>query len=292
MGNTSAPGTELYHAVPQASRIQKRLVLNQCFKSIAGSIGKSDALVYVTFGGEELYDVMDLVAVFDVRRHRLTVISYEQDPDVAEQSLTCPVASTLSQIETVRIRIVPTPFFDQATPLLDARPEGRFIYYLDDTKPFSSLQAAKFGDLLRMDLLKEGDFLLVTSCITPRIMHQPNYLSDNQETFKLFYGPRCQAERDFKVRNHVDLLVSLALSRHDKVVALTSGRLTRLRVSLLRKFRYRDTRAAMGLWLFEVCRATLRSVQLVDKPFEEFPVAFTHQPGLDDQIPDIFDSID
>jgi hypothetical protein len=291
MRNTSGSGTELYHAVPQASRIQKRLVLNQCFRTIAEIIGKSDTLVYITFGGEELCDVMDLVAVFDVRKHRLTVISYEQDTDIAELSLTCPVASTLSRIETVRIRVVPTPFFDQASPLLDARAEGRFIYYLDDTKPFSSLQAAKFAELLRMELLKEGDFLLATSCITPRIMHQSTYLSDNQETFKLFYGPRCQVDRDFKVRNHVDLFISLALSRHDRVVESTS-RLTRLRVNLLRKFKYRDTRAAMGLWLFQVCKATLRSVQLVDKPFEEFPLAFTHQPGLDDQVPDIFESID
>jgi hypothetical protein len=282
-------GTDIYHSVPQASRIQKRLVLNQCFKSVGEIVGRLDSLVYVTFGGAELYDVMDLVAVFDVRRQRLAIISYEQDGAVVESSQRCPVASTLSQIETVRVIIVPTAFFDQAAPLHELRATGRFIYFLDDTRPFSAIQANKLGELLRADLLRAGDFLLITSCITPRVMHQPKFMADQVETFKLFFGPNCKPDRDFKVRNHVDLLLALTLSKHDRIVSLVGSTLSRLRATLLRKFKYRDTRAAMGLWLFEIGKATLRSVRIADKEFEEFPISFAHRP--EEEIPDIFDSI-
>src|SRR6266542_1406330 len=98
-------GTSSYHTVPQASRIQKRLVLNQCFKHIHDLVGKMEAFTYVTFGGAELYDVVDLVSVFDVRHHRMTIISYEQDELVAAASQKCPVARTLSQINSLRVRI-------------------------------------------------------------------------------------------------------------------------------------------------------------------------------------------
>ncbi len=285
-------GTDIYHTLPQASRIQKRLVLNQCFKTIGDIVGKLDSLIYVTFGGAELYDVMDLVAVFDVRRHRLAVVSYEEDDGIAESSQRCPVASTLSQIETVRVIIVPSPFFDQAAPLHELRATGRFIYFLDDTRPFSGIQANKLGELLRENLLRAGDFLLVTSCITPRVMHQPRFMADHAETFKLFYGPYCNPDRDFKVRNHVDLLLALTLSKHDRVVNLAGGTLSRVRARLHRKFKYRDTRAAMGLWLFEISQASLRTVRLADNEFEEFPIAFAHRPEAEEEIPDIFDSID
>jgi hypothetical protein len=40
---------------------------------IAERVGKPDSLVYVTFGGADLCDVIDLVAVFDVRHHRLVI---------------------------------------------------------------------------------------------------------------------------------------------------------------------------------------------------------------------------
>lgn len=285
-------GTESYHSVPQGARIQKRLVLNQCFKAIGEIVGRLDSLVYVTFGGAELFDVMDLVAVFDVRRHKLAIISYEQDISIAEASQRCPVASTLSRIETVRVVIVPSTFFDQAAPLQELRHTGRFIYFLDDTRPFSTLQANKLGELLRAGFLHAGDFLLITSCITPRIMHQSKFMADQLETFKLFYGPACNPDRDFKVRNHVDLLLALTLSKHDRVVNLSAGTLLPLRARLLRKFKYRDTRAAMGLWLYEIGSASLRAVRLVDKEFEEFPLAFVHRPEPSEGIPDIFDSIE
>ena len=153
-------GTEVYHSVPQSSRIQKRLVLNQCFKTAREIVGRGEQLTYVTYGGEELHDVMDFLAVFDVRQHQLRVVSYEQDAAAAERSSQCPVASTLSQIDTIRVQIVPTAFFDQPAPLIEARPEGRFIYFLDDTKPFTSVQSSRTGEPVATSSSKRRRYLI------------------------------------------------------------------------------------------------------------------------------------
>src|SRR4051812_42226643 len=105
-------GTASYHELPQPFRIQKRLVLNQCFKSIQSQWHPGDTINYVTFGGEHLYDVMDLVGVFDIRDQHLNVVSYEENGEVAAKSRTCSVAATLSKVPTISVEIVPTVFFE------------------------------------------------------------------------------------------------------------------------------------------------------------------------------------
>src|SRR5438445_13715083 len=115
------PGTETYHALPQPFRIQKRLVLNQSFKSIKAQWRTGDTINYVTFGGEHLYDVMDLVSVFDIREQHLNVVSYEEHGGVAGRSRTCAVATTLSKVPTISVEIVPTAFFDNARRLRQLR---------------------------------------------------------------------------------------------------------------------------------------------------------------------------
>lgn len=284
----AATGTDLYHSVPQAARIQKRLALNQCFRTMREACGRSDSLTYVTFGGEEMHDVMDFLAVFDVKDHRLSIVSYEEDSAVATKSSTCPVATTLSQIETVSITVVSSPFFDQPSPLHQARDLGRFIYFLDDTKPFGALQAEKVEELLRSALLRDADFLLITSCITPRIMHQASFLQDHLEEFHSYFGNDAVVDRDFKVRNHVDMHLGRVFSAHDKFADISDGQLLRLRPVLLRKLRYRDTRAAMGLWLYKIQRATKRSVTIADVDFERFPISFSYKPEQEEGIPDLF----
>jgi hypothetical protein len=142
-------GTETYHEYPQPYRIQKRLVLNQCFKSIQSDDQRTKIINYVTFGGEDLYDLMDFVSVFDLRYHTLNIVSYEEHEDVAKRSRTCAVAVTLSKVSTVSIEIVPTVFFENARPLRALRPLGPFIYFLDDTKTFGVRQADTLLELLR-----------------------------------------------------------------------------------------------------------------------------------------------
>jgi hypothetical protein len=279
-------GTQVYHGVPQPFRIQKRLVLNQCFKSIQAVDRLGGKVNYVTFGGEDLYDVMDLVAVFDIRQMDLSVVSYEEDTEVAGRARSCPVAANLSRISTITVEIVPTVFFENAKPLRTLRPRGRFIYYLDDTRTFRQHHSHMLLDLLRSGLLKEGDFILVTSCLTPRVVNQTRFMGRMDGTFRTFFGASARVDQQFKVRNHVDLLVALAFSRYQSIKPRSTSF---LRATLLRKFRYNDTRAAMGLWLFCLASTADRSLVLKDTEFEEFPEVFVRVPDDEDDIPNIFD---
>jgi hypothetical protein len=280
-------GTAIYHGFDPPYRIQKRLVLNQCFRCIRDSGGMPDSITYVTFGGRDLYDVMDLVAVFDLRGHKMNVVSYEEDAEVAGEARLSAVATTLSQMATVSIDIVPSAFFDNSKPLRTHRSTGPFIYFLDDTRTFRERQAATLVELLRARLLRTGDWLLITSCLTPRVVNQERFMTKHDGTFRLFYGQPLALKNDFRVRNHVDLLVALSLSRY---VSLSSVTENRAHATLMRKFKYRDTRATMGLWLFRVEAFQGRAVRLEDCVFEEFPVAFEKVPQEPrPDVPNIFD---
>ena len=155
-------GTQLYHDYPQPFRIQKRLILNQCFKTVQADAGTLDALTYVTFGGLDLYDAMDLVAVFDIRKHKINIVSYEQDQKIASDSRVRPVAATLSRIATVSVEIVPTEFFENSTPLHQLRDNTRFIYFLDYTGTFGNRQIDSLAELFNDGLLRAQDYLMIT----------------------------------------------------------------------------------------------------------------------------------
>ena len=90
--------------------------------------------------------------------------------------------------------------------------------------------------------------------------------------FAVFFG--ATADRDFKVRNHVDLLLGLTSSELEKSPSGGGTASGGLRFRLLRKFRYSDSRAPMGLWLYEVVQSDRRLMSLSDTRFEEFPHAF------------------
>lgn len=282
-------GTEAYHERPQPFRIQKRLVLNQCFKCIQSNSEPTRTLNYVTFGGEDLYDIMDLVAVFDIRHHKLNIVSYEENETKARQSEICPVAITLSRVSTISVEIVPAAFSENVRPLRTLRPSGPFIYFLDDTKTFRENHADTLLQLLKSALLREGDWLLITSCLTPRVVHQSRFMERHNGAFKLFYGPQTTINVDFRMRNHVDLLVALALSQYQQVTDALRRR--PLYATLFRKFKYRDTQTAMGLWLYRIEMTDGHSSVLRDQPFEEFPLAFEKVPEKEEEVPNIFDKL-
>src|SRR5258708_30927956 len=102
--------TEQYHRLPQGMRIQKRLALNQCFREIHPSVDAVSTITYVTFGGSDLYDVMDLLAVWSLKSHSFHVVSFEIDREIAEQARACPVARTLALVETVNVEIFSAEF--------------------------------------------------------------------------------------------------------------------------------------------------------------------------------------
>lgn len=282
------PGTESYHSQPQFQRIQKRLVLNQAFRDVHVALQQVATINYVTYGGLELADALDLVSVFDVRRHRINIISYEEDDEVAERSRKCAVAATLSKINTIKIDIVPTAFLNVVEPLTNVRPEGPAIYFLDDTRTFGVTQTASLTSLLTQRLLTHGDWLLITSCLTPRVVHQGGFMREHETTFQLYFALDRAPQREFKVRNHVDLLVRKTFSGFERV-GRSFGDGQHLLPVLVRKFRYRDTRAAMGLWLYRIDRSRRPTTRCEDVNFEEFPVAFQQVSEAAPRVPNIFD---
>jgi hypothetical protein len=276
-------GTEAYHAYPQPLRIQKRLVLNQCFKSIQAHWDRGATINYVTFGGDQLYDVMDFVSVFDIRSQRINIVSYEEDSEIAEQSRTCPVATTLSKVPTISVEIVPTVFFENSRALRTLRVEGAFIYFMDHTKTFREHQANSLAELLQAGLLRSGDWLLITSSL--RIVYQERFMARHDGAFRTFFGPRTSVTREFRARNHVDLLVARTFSAHRPAGGIRAGSLEAV---LIRKFKYADT-SGMGLWLYRIGETQRSMSVLPDRSFEEFPHAFGHVAEKP-KVPNIFDS--
>jgi hypothetical protein len=276
-----------YDEIPQPYRIQKRLVLNEAFRTIHREIADPGQLTYVTFGGDHLYDVMDLVAVFDIRRNAISVFSFERDYAKATASKNCPVAATLSKVETMSVDIKNSDFPTGAEELDSRRSDGVFIYFLDYLGTFAEKDAAALTELLDGGLLLAGDFLLVTSCLSPRIVHQRGFMERYRAAFGIYYGG-VDVDRDFKVRNHVDLLVATAFSRHQrKLAGLVKDQF--MSPNLLRKFMYRDSKATMGLWLFRINQRAGAVRLLSDSQFEEFPHAFTKLKEAGLEVPNIFD---
>ncbi len=282
--------SKIYHeSASSAYRIQKRLSLNQCFREIYKDTRPPDQISYITFGGADLYDVMDLLAVFDVTKSKFFITSFERDEDVAASSKNCPVASTLSKINTVNILINPYEFPIGIEQLSSIRELNKFIYFLDYTGTYSEKDKDVLLDILNQGLLRKGDYLLVTSCLTPRIVHQPSFMKTHSSSFKLYFSTT-EVDNEFVVRNHVDLLVAAALSEYDKTSRFNGNR-EFLRARLLRKFRYQDTRSPMGIWLFKLeCRDT-PTIVLEDVPLKDYPSAFEHHPIKREPIPNIFDDL-
>jgi hypothetical protein len=276
-----------YHQIAQPYRIQKRLALNQCFKAVFSETGDLGSFVYVTFGGEDIYDVMDLVAVFDIRQNRISVFSYEHQAEAASRAENSPVYQTLSQVSTVRIRIIPYPFPSRLSLLERLRQNKRFIYFLDHTGTFRSGDMENVLELLKRGLLQNNDYLLITSCLTPRVVNQPRFMAPQLSSFQLFFRTR-SVDNAFRVRNHVDLLISLALARFERVSEAFGAR-RRLQACLLRKFRYADSRSPMGLWLYRIEQSEQPFAQLRDAEFDLFPHAFVSAPKQVD-VPNIFDA--
>ncbi|HMG73679.1 MAG TPA: hypothetical protein VK582_09270 [Pyrinomonadaceae bacterium] len=279
--------TDKYHDIKQPFRIQKRLVLNEAFRTIYRETGEIGRLTYVTFGGDNLWDVMDLVAVFGISSlNRMSVFSFERDSEKALASQSCPVATTLSKVETVSVNIKNSEFPVGCDELYSDHRDGRFIYFLDYPGTFAEKDAVSLTELLDAGLLLSGDFFLITSCLSPRIVHQSSFMERYRAAFGMFYTG-AKIDREFKVRNHVDLLVATVFSRYQRKLKWLS-REELSSATLLRKFMYRDSKATMGLWLFRVDSQAGTTRFLRDSEFEEFPYAFTKKE-VEPDVPNIFD---
>jgi hypothetical protein len=275
----------VYHDVPQPYRIQKRLALNQCFRTIRAEFNLPERFVYVTFGGRDLYDAMDLVSVFNVREHEIGIVSYEQDHGTAIACRSSPVATTLSRIGTVSVDIIIAQFPSSLERLHELRPNRTFVYFLDYTGTFKDNEAATFLELLESGLLRAHDFVLITSCLSARVLHNERLMTKYDSSFRLLFRPG-RLDVGFRDRNLVDLLVNLSLSRFEKTQP-EAGTMGFLGARLLGKYKYQDSRAPMGLWLYRIEPMNRRIAKLADVRFDEFPVAFSKPQ--EPEIPNIFD---
>jgi hypothetical protein len=228
---------------------------------------------------------MDLAAVFDLRSMRLHVISYEQDPSVARQSRECPVARTLSKVESIKIIIVPTEFPSRLERIAEVRKLGPIIYFLDGTGTFGSREGEAVSDLLDACLLLPGDYLLITSCMSPRIVHQQGFMGDHLSFFKLLW-PTQPISSEFKARNHVEVYLTEAFDRHERAIRGVSTKIAR-GVTSLRKLRYKDSKSPMGLWAYRIDGAPRQRFE-DDQLFDDFPTSFVVREEHDDDGPDLF----
>jgi hypothetical protein len=279
--------SNLYHSsIAQPYRIQKRLALNQCFRAIREQTGGLSTLVYVTFGGQDLYDTMDLLAVFDLTQTRMRIVSYERDGAIARQARACPVFQALSRIPSLDVRVISATFPNGVDLLQKFRANTTFVYFLDYTGTFGKADSRYIHELLTLGLIREEDFLLITSCLSPRIVHQSGFMSRYASSFQLFFQ-RTSIDTSFKARNHVDLLLAMALSDFERSSEVM-GQRRRMHAELLRKYKYADSQSAMGLWLYRIQIATT-SKAIPDRDFDEFPHAFATAKKRRRNVPKIFE---
>jgi hypothetical protein len=279
-----------YHQLEPPYRIQKRLVLNQCFKAILAELGKEPPeFTYVTFGGRELYDLLDLVSVFDVQKSEIHVKSYEEMEELAEAAKKCPVAKTLGKLSTVHVDVIPNALQDTTlTPLIRGASKRPFIYFLDYLNPFGLSHQATLLSLLRSKCVRADDYLMITSNLTPRVLSQTRrpFMEPQVSAFRTYFGLGSAAvPKDFRERNHVDLLVGQACS----IFAGESRPGPYIDTRLIGKYRYRDT-TPMGVWIYKVDKAHRVAVRLKDVPFRDYPwpLAVTEKAKLIPTEPQIF----
>src|SRR6266545_5402728 len=197
-----------YDDIEPPYRIQKRLVLNQCFKTILKDLGKQPStFTYVTFGGGQLYDLLDLVSVFDIQKSKIHVKSYETVPDVVKAAKTCPINKTLGKMATISIDIVPNALQETTlSPLIKANANRPFLYFLDYLNPFGPSHQATLLALIRARCIRAGDYLMITSSLTPRVIRQTRrpFMENQVAAFRTYFGlAGATVPPKFRERNHV-----------------------------------------------------------------------------------------
>ena len=276
-------GAAYHNSVPQPFRIQKRLALNQCFRAIQRCWPDVSTLVYVTFGGQDLYDSIDLLSVFDLTRTEMTILSFEESPQIAREAKSCPVFKALAKIPSIKLKIIRATFPAGIEFIRPFRDTSRFIYFLDYTGTFGHADSRALDALLQEELIRAGDFVMITSCLAPRVVRQPKFMERYRTSFQLLFQ-QSKIDASFKIRNHVDLFVGLSLSDFERT-SDTAGLRHQIRATLLKKYKYADS-TAMGLWLYQL-EAGKPTTVMRDQAFEEFPHAFSAPRRA--SVPSIFD---
>jgi hypothetical protein len=158
--------------------------------------------------------------------------------------------------------------YDSLDPVENAQNKRPFIFFLDFFTPFSELNQSVVYSLLTSGCLRPGDYLMVTSSLTQRVLHQQNFMNRFVSDFRHYFGlADGQVTTEFKVRNHVDLLIAQAVMHSAKG---NDGE-PHVNANLMAKYKYQDTRTPMGVWLYKLEQVTAVPSKLTDMKFMEYP---------------------
>lgn len=280
-----------YHKVtPPSERIQKRLVLNQCFRLISESLSKKNGgagLTYVTFGGATLTDVLDFFSVFDIRKGQYSVLSFEECQLEANQANISAVKKAIGM--RVDVQVVNGDLGVNLDKLSGVLEKSRKIFFLDFTDHFCTNAHKHQGlveQLLNFRFLEDDDYLIITSALDPRTVTRPNFMKNYVGKFCDYFSvTEGDVDQAFKIRNYVDLLVAETFVNYGYITGPEGFFLV---PKLMNKYRYRDSKIPMGKWVFEIrkssrCISVLDDMQLDEYPWPEADVDDTNSgfTGLD-----------
>lgn len=229
-------------------RVQKRVVLHQAYKIICSEIRNDSTVLYITFGGSGLWDVLDLLVSLDPKRFAVDAFSYEQDRTLFNEANDSPVYRQLNRLGSVNIELVrgwfPNAYLE--TDFMRSNAQTA-IYYLDWKEVFAARHAEDIAEIFKFNLINSGDYLLITSCLNERVVNQSKFLEEKKKFFEKYYGDSSPGLRQ---QNFVELLINLRLRQKDIWVGMEQS-VEHKSLELLAKFVYRDT-SKMGLWVFRI----------------------------------------
>jgi len=109
--------------------------------------------------------------------YRLAVISSRTGPGSCSwQHSSCVARIRFPASGSLQLDVL-AERFPGALQHLDAlRGRGPFLYFLDYTNVFGYRETLDIADIFRGGLIRSGDFVMITSCVSPRIVRQPRFL--------------------------------------------------------------------------------------------------------------------
>lgn len=231
-----------------SERVQKRVVLHQSFRSIKDRLNSNQKILYLTFGGSGLWDVLDLVIALNPMDTEIRVNSFELDSRITKEALNSKVYKQLNKLPSVKIEVHNGRFPDDFLNFdRDRIGFDRCVLYLDWKDVFKMRHAEDVCELLGREVLTQDDFIVVTSSMTERVINQPNFVSNHVNLFERYYG---ESSHDFRKDHFVETLITSKLRSKDLWIG-TDHPVQPKSVELVSKFLYKDT-SRMGLWLFNI----------------------------------------
>ena len=249
-----------------AERVQKRVVLHQVYRRICPEINKDFNVLYFTFGGAGLWDVLDLLVALDPQKFAINAYSYEQKLSLIKEASGSHVFKQLNRLTTVNIELVngsfPEVYLDSGFKRTSAQTA---IYFLDWKDVFSNRYADDIAEVIKHNLVCEGDFIVITSSLNERVINQESFQELNNKIFEQYYG-ECSPE--IRRRNFVELLINRRIRKKDIWVGMEE-RVKPKSLQLLAKYVYRDS-SRMGVWLFKVYDSKNPGLPIPDSEFIDY----------------------